>query len=191
MCFIKKVYFLLIASFVACSTNTLSPENYPDNLAHEIRFSDPQILSRYDAFYVEPVIMSSNDSKSLFPAPDNEMKDLAFTFREQIIRALGSKVTNFNQPARNVGIIKIKVHDIWSDSALLNLRPGAIVPNTFRGGATMEARFLDSVTKKEFGYVVDSRRGTRQGLFSGLGKWDGAKNAFSDWAKLLAEASEG
>lgn len=191
MRFIQVTSFLLVLFLSSCALLGGGPSTGEAASTQQIKFTEPNILRKYKAFYVSPVIMATNDSNSMYPASDREINDLAATFREQIIRALDSKSTNFNQPARDVAIINIVVYDVWSESNLLNLRPGIVVPNEHRGGATMSAKFYDSVSKKEIGYVFDSKRGARQGFLSGLGKWDGAKKAFSDWASLLARASEG
>ncbi len=62
-----------------------------------------------------------------------------------------------------------------------------VVPNTMRGGAAIEAKFVDSISGKEVLTYKDAQQGQRKGYLSGLGKWDGVKNAFDDWAKQLGD----
>ena len=150
-----------------------------------VHFKKPGILKTYEAYYVEPVLLYANDSGRLTPATSEELNRLAVEFRSKIVRALGDRVTHFNQPARNVAILRVAITDVWSDRTLLNLRPGLIIPNTASGGASMEAQVFDSVSKGIVAEVADSRRGARRGFMSGLGKWSGADAAIDEWALLL------
>lgn len=173
----------------SCSSLLDGPEDLEGK--HTVQFAEPGILRRYESFYVAPVVMTEADQQRVYAPTDGDLLKLGETFRDEVIKSLGSKYTQLNHPTRNVAQIYITVSNVWSDAALLSLRPGVLLPNTFRGGATMEARFVDSVTRKEIGVVYDSRRGTRQGFMSGLGKWDGAKRAFQEWAGMLAQATRG
>jgi hypothetical protein len=151
----------------------------------KVNFKKPGILKTYKAYYVEPVRMYAIDSGKFQPASSVELDRLATKFRSKIIRALGDKHTLFNQPARDVAILRIAITNVWSTRTLLNLRPGFIVPNAVSGGASMEAQVIDSVTNEKVGFVTDSRSGARKGYMSGLTKWGGTESAFDEWAEML------
>ena len=168
------------------------PEAYaalePSEAGPKVSFSKPGALKSYDAFYVDPVAIYTNDKGRLVPAASREIDNLAKSFREKIIRALGDRHTMFDQPARNTAIIRVVITDVWSNRALLNLRPGLVVPNALEGGASMEAEIISSVSKKRVALITDSRPGTRKGFMSGLTKWGGTEAAFDDWAMLLKQS---
>jgi hypothetical protein len=163
--------------------------DHPDK--PKVTFKSPGILKKYRAFYVAPIEIYTNDSGRLVPAEDRELDDLALTFREKIIRGLGDSFTQFNLPARDVALIEVAITDVWSTRALLNLRPGLLVPNTFEGGASMEAQVFDSITHEVIASVTDSRAGARKGFLTGLTKWGGTKAAFDSWAAGIRKAVGG
>ena len=157
----------------------------------QVTYKSPGILKKYRAFYVAPIEIYTNDSGRLVPAEDRELDDLALSFREKIIRGLGDSFTQFNLPARDVALIEVAITDVWSTRALLNLRPGLLVPNTFEGGASMEAQVFDSITHEVIASVTDSRAGERKGFLTGLTKWGGTKAAFDSWAADIRKAVGG
>ncbi len=150
-----------------------------------VSFKKPGILKTYDAFFVEQIVVYGQDKGSLVPASSNELDELAHSLRDKIIRALGSRHTMFNQPARNVAILRVAITNVWSNNTLTNLRPGLIIPNVLEGGASMEALVIDSVSGQEVAKIADSRPGKRQGFMSGLTRWGGTEAAFDDWSMLL------
>lgn len=172
--------------FASCGTARVLNSGSTSQPVSKIECVPPQKMKRYTAFHIEQVHLLSGDRGSLVPVEGREVRDLEATFREKLIRALGDRYTAFNHPTSGVALVEISIVDISSDSAILNLRPGMIVPNAYRGGATMQASITDSVTGATLCEILDSRQGGRQGYFSGLGKWDGAKNAFEEWAQMIA-----
>ena len=174
--------FFVVATVMACAPQSVGPEA---DSGPQVTFSRPGVLKAYQAFYVEPVEAYTNDSGRLVPASSREIQNLAESFRQKIIRALGPRHTLFNQPAREVAILKVSISDVWSNRALLNLRPGWLVPNALEGGASMQAEVIDTVTNERVALITDSRRGARQGYLSGLTKWGGTEAAFDEWGLLL------
>lgn len=157
----------------------------------QVSMKEPGILRRYQAFYVAPVDVYSVEGDYLMRVSQREVDDLAAEFRSKLIRKLENRSTAFPQPASNVALIKVSLTDVSTNYALFQLTPGLVVPNALRGGATIEAEFIDSVSGEKIGVVRDSRSGERQGFLSGLGKWDGVKLAFDEWAQLLAGSIRG
>ncbi len=187
---------LSLLSLNACSTSPIAHEA-PSDLGLTksaqgpyVEVSKPGILKQYQAFYLNPIHFYSNDDRGrLISAEEREIDQLAASFKEKLVRKLGSRYSFFNQPARGVAIIDIQVMDVWSGRTLEALRPGLILPNNLGGGATMQAHIYDSVTKKKIATIWDSRSGKRTGYFSGLGKWNGTEAAFDEWAVLLSKST--
>lgn len=194
----KKIFLLLpiLLLAISCSTkdaNLLANDTPPANFIKTasgvyLQAEDPNVFKKYRAFYVNPINIYKNDKGRLVVPSDVEVARLAMKFRDKLIRNLGSRYTPFNQPARDVAIIDIKVVDIWSSRAIDALRPGLIFPNNLSGGATMEASFYDTVTEAKVATVWDSRPGKRQGLLSGLTKWASTEEAFDEWSKILKKS---
>ena len=148
--------------------------------------ASPGILRGYDAFYVAPIEACTLEKDSLRRVEQPDVIKLAESFRRKLIKQLGSRAAMLPQPARNVALLQVTIADVSSTYASFQLLPGYIVPNMMRGGASIEARFLDSVSNRQIALFRDTRQGDRAGFFSGLGKWDGVERAFDEWAQLLA-----
>ncbi len=190
MWFVKRVILTTLLSTLACSSQqaNIRVDQAARSSTPKVTVAKPGILKAYSAFYVAPITIYGQDQGRLFPATPNELEMLESKFKSKIIAALGSNFTQFNQPARGVAIIDIKITDIWSNSAFEALRPGILIPNNLGAGATMQADFYDSITNKKIATVWDSRSGERRGYFSGLGKWSGVEGAFDEWAGMLRQS---
>lgn len=177
----------LFLNFAACqSTATLAPSR--ESAAPVIEAAQPGVLKHYDAFYIPDIEVYAIEGDVLRRVNEREVEDLAQQFRSKIIRQLGSKHTMFPQPARNVAKINIALSDVSTTYALLQLYPGMVIPNAMRGGASIEAKVIDSVSGKVVMTFRDTRQGQRQGFLSGLRKWDGVEGAFDEWAAQLGSA---
>jgi hypothetical protein len=184
---IKNIFYLVLFFNVSgCAVIDAASPSRAD-VAPEITGADPESLKNYTAFYVPPIRVYEIKGDILKRVDDRATVDLAEHFRAKIIRALDSKHTSFSQPASGVAMLKVAISDISTNYATLQLRPGILVPNSMRGGASIEATFVDSVSGKEILTFRDSEKGERVGFLSGLGKWDGAKRAFDSWARQLGE----
>ena len=186
---LKFLVFTALSSLFVISCSSLI-ESSPSRLEQkpQIQSASPDILSRYSAFYVPEINILTIEGDALRRVDDSEVERLVADFRNKIIRQLGSKHTMFSQPAKNIGVIKVTVTDVSTTYALFQLYPGAIIPNALRGGASIEANITDSQTGQLLVNYKHSRQGERQGFLSGLGKWDGLKKAFDEWARELGAA---
>ncbi|RIL10652.1 MAG: hypothetical protein DCC75_03895 [Proteobacteria bacterium] len=180
-------FLVILLSLTSCQGgNTLSPSRQESK--PQIETSQPGALKRYEAFYIPEIEVYEIEGDILRRVDQKEVEGLAQNFRSKLIRQLGSKHTMFPQPARNVASIKVALSDVSSTYALMQLYPGMLVPNAMRGGATIEAKVVDSITGKDVLTFRDTRQGERQGFFSGLRKWDGVESAFDEWAMQLGGA---
>lgn len=180
----------VLALLFGCSA--VDPSAPSSNMGEpQVTTKRPDVLREYRAFYIAPVTTYDIEADQLQRVQDDEVEQLAEEFRVILIRKLGDRYTAFPQPAKDVAVVHIALADVSSNFAMAQLRPGLLVPNAARGGATIEAVFTDSITKEVLATVRDTRSGARQGYFSGLGKWDGAKRAFEEWARLLMRTIEG
>jgi len=166
--------------------NTLAPSRA--DTGPVIEAAQPDILKKYDAFFVPDIEVYSMEGDVLRRVSPREVKGLAERFRAKLIQKLDNRYTMFPQPAKNVAGIKIALSDVSTTYTLFQLVPGMAMPNAMRGGASIEAEVVDSVTGKTVLTFRDTRQGERQGYLSGLGKWDGVEKAFDEWAMQLEDA---
>ena len=176
---------IVFINLLGCSDQKLASRIEPNPPA-EFTTSSPGVLKRYDAFYVAPVEVYEIEEDYLRRVSDAEVRNLGEELRTKLIRKLDQRSTTLPQPARNVALIKIALTDVSTNYAMFQLTPGVLFPNPMRGGASIEAQFIDSVSGKTVAQFRDSRSGERRGFFSGLTEWDGVKTAFDEWAQLLA-----
>lgn len=167
------------------STDTVGSSS-PSNL--QVQSKSPGILRRYNSFYIADIEVYAVEGDYLRRVDDKEVQNLAEEFRSKLIRNLGDQYATIPQRASNTAVIKVALTDATTSYGVFQILPGAIVPNALRGGASIDASIVDSVSNQEIVRVRDSRQGARQGFFSGLGKWDGTEKAFDEWAQVLASA---
>ncbi len=175
-------------SIAACHYGANSALERDPNKNLRVDTKSPGIMKRYNSFYIKDISVYSIEGDYLRRVDDKEVQELAESFRSKLIRQLGDQHATIPQRASNTAVINISLTDVDTTYAGLQVLPGLIVPNAMRGGASIDAKIVDSVSNQEVVRVRDSRQGGRQGFFSGLGKWDGAERAFDEWAQILAEA---
>lgn len=180
--------FVLISSAIGCGANGLKVPESRESGKAVLEEIEPGALGRCEAFFVEPITVYSIEGDYLRRVEDEEVQKLADDFRRKIIRELDSRHTMMPQPRRNMALLRIAITDVSTGYLTLQLLPGALVPNAMRGGASIEAEFIDSVSGARIALFRDTRQGERQGFLSGLGKWDGVQKAFDEWARMLKGA---
>ncbi len=176
----------LLCAASGCHSSGSAVPASREQLAPQFEESTPGVLRNYTAFHILPVNVYSTEKDYLRRVSDPEVEKLAEEFRAELIDKLGERYTLLPQPSRSVAFIQVAMTDVSTNYAAFQLLPGLVVPNAMRGGASIEANFIDSVSNRTVAVFRDSRQGARQGFMSGLGKWDGAKRAFEEWAQLLA-----
>lgn len=159
------------------------------------RYVDERALDKYPSFIVDEVKVhfftgaSAIDAKSEGKITQQELKDLTNYFHSAIVKAIsgsGRKVVHRAGPG--VARLRVALTDI-KETGALNVLPFASLAGTGVGGAAMEVEVVDSVTGKQIGAVVESRKGSRV-PFSNLGDWGTAKGVMDHWANRLKERLE-
>jgi hypothetical protein len=160
-----------------------------------LRYVNKTALGAYSGFIVDKVEVhffsgaSAIEAKSEGKLTEQELKDLTNYFHSAIVRAIsdsGRKVVY--QAGPGVARIRVALTDI-KETGALNVLPQASLLGADVGGAAMEAEIVDSLTGKQIGAVVESRKGS-QVPFSNLGDWGTAKGIMDDWAKRLQKRLE-
>ena len=159
------------------------------------RYVNEQAVDKYSSFIVDEVKVhfftgaSAIEAKSEGKITEQNLKDLTNYFHSAIVKAIsdsGRKVVH--QAGPGVARIRVALTDI-KETGALNVLPVASLAGTGVGGAAMEAEIVDSVTGKQIGAVVESRKGSRV-PFSNLGDWGTAKGVMDHWANRLKERLE-
>ena len=159
------------------------------------RYVDEQAIDKYSGFIVDEVKVhfftgaSAIKAKSEGKITEKELKDLTNYFHSAIVKAIsdsGRKVVHHSGPG--VARIRVALTDI-KETGALNVLPQASLLGAGIGGAAMEAEVVDSVTGRQIGAVVESRKGSRI-PFSNLGDWATAKSVMDHWANRLKERLE-
>jgi hypothetical protein len=184
--FFCAALLVLVAVITGCSSSDSGIPPSRKSSAPYFEETAQGALRKYSAFYIAPIEVYTVEGDRLRRVDDSEVQSLANDFRGKLIKQLGDRYTILPQPSRSVIFIKVAMTDVSTNYAMFQLLPGIVVPNAMRGGASIEAEFVDSVSNQRVALFRDSRQGARQGFFSGLGKWDGVQKAFDEWAALLA-----
>lgn len=160
-----------------------------------LRYINERALGAYSGFIVDEVEVhffagaSAIEAKSEGKITEEELKDLTNYFHSAIVKAIsdsGRKVVYQTGPG--VARIRVALTDI-KETGALNVLPQASLLGVDVGGAAMEAEVVDSLTGRQIGAVVESRKGS-QVPFSNLGDWGTAKGVMDHWAKRLQKRLE-
>ncbi len=169
---------------ISCTSNRmLSP-------GAQITTANPQILQSYSSYYIEPITVYALQDEELKFAEPSDVAELNELFRQKLLRQFGRKASNFPQASKGTAILSIAVSDVSVPQLIHQLKPNLSVPNADRGGAMIEARFLDSVSKKDLLTYRDSQTGNGESIFAGFDRWESLTKAFDSWAKELAQISK-
>jgi hypothetical protein len=155
-----------------------------------MRYVNERALKRYSSFMVDTVdVHFHSGAKGIKDASDGQLSqqdidDLTnymHTVLVNAIEASGKRVVY--RPGAGVARIRAAITDINKSNAA-SILPLAKVAGAGLGGASLEAEIVDSKTGEQIVAIVEAQKGSKI-PFSGLGKWDAAKQAMDDWGKRL------
>lgn len=148
---------------------------------------------RYKKVMIDPVVVYFHkDAENKQIKPD-VLKELTDYFRTVAIEEVQEVCPVVEEPGPDVLRIRAAITDLIPANPFVNVvsTAGVGLPVDM-GGASMEAEFLDSMTNKPLGAVIDMQKGTPVdiNMLKGFTTWGYAKGAFRDWADLLRESLE-
>jgi len=147
-------------------------------------------LAKYSNFMVDTVEVHFHsgakgiEEKSKGNLTQQDIDDLTNYMHTVLVNAIKASGRNVVfQPGSGVARIRAALTDI-DKSKVTSLMPTAKVAGLGIGGASLEAEIIDSKTGEQIAGLVEAQLGSRI-PFSGLGKWDAAKQAMDEWGKRL------
>ena len=146
----------------------------------------------YNRLMIDPVVIYLHPDAKNRQIDPAVLKELTDYFRNTVILEVQDAYPVVDKPGPDVLRIRAAITDIIPANPLINttmiLAVGLPVD---MGGAAMEAEFLDSMTDKPLGSVVDKKVGLPvdpSDYIQGFTRWGHAKMALDAWAELLREA---
>ena len=156
-----------------------------------LRYMNEKAVAGYSGFIVDPVVVGFyEEAKSKGKPTAQQFADLSNYLHTKILEAVqdaGKKVVY--QPAAGVARIRVALTDMEKSSAV-SLIPQASLMGAGIGGASMEAEFLDSMTGRQIGAIVQLKQGSNV-PFANLGDWTAAKTVMDEWAEQLQNELSG
>jgi len=137
-------------------------------------------LRDYSSFIVDPVeIRVERDPPVMNPEQRAEVARYLRTKLDEVLEHLGYDVRE--EAGVGTGRFRVAITDVQKAKWYLNLHPGSKLSGVGRGGASMEAEVVDSVTGEQLAAVVRAGRGSQFELdqFSQL---DDVKDVIDRWA---------
>ena len=155
-----------------------------------LRYVNERALKQYSSFMVDTVgVYFHSGAKGIKEASKgeldqkkiNKMTNYMHSVIVKAVKASGKRVVY--RPGAGVARIRAALTDI-SKSNATTILPTTKLAGVGLGGATLEAEILDSKTGEQIAGLVEAQLGSRI-PFSGLGKWDAAKQAMDEWGRRL------
>ena len=160
-----------------------------------LRYVNERALAKYSDFMVDTVDVYfhsgakgiKEQSKGHLTQEDiDDLANYMHTVLVNAVNASGRNVVYHHGPG--VARIRAALTDINKSNATSFL-PVAKMTGVGLGGASLEAEIVDSKTGEQIAGVIEAQLGSRI-PFSGLDKWDAAKQAMDDWGKRLQKRLE-
>ena len=147
---------------------------------------------KYSKLMIDPVLVYLHPEAKNRQIDPEALSELTGYFRNTVIEEVQDAYPVVDKPGPDVLRIRTAITDLIPANPLINttmvLAVGLPVD---MGGAAMEAEFLDSVTLKPLGAVVDKKMGiplNPEDYMLGFTQWGHAKTACDSWAELLRES---
>jgi len=178
----------------------LSDLRTPDSPTEARGFlKNPDVLSRYDTFIVDPVLVYFAPDAEGTAVEPGELAELAAYLHDEVVRELESGgYVVVTEPGPGVLRIRTALTDVGSSRPALNVAAkvagtvttgaGFLVPVLDVGHAAIEVEMRDAVTAERLVAYMDAKRGKRfGGTMDAASTWGHARSAFRSWAKGFRE----
>jgi Protein of unknown function (DUF3313) len=162
-----------------------------------LRYINPNAQwTQYNKVLIAPITFWAGDATKVSPGDQLQLTDY---FYQTIERQLSTKFQVVQQPGPGVMTIQVALIDAQTATpilrtismvipqarALATLKYLATGTYAFVGGATAEAKILDSVTHQVLAAAVDKRVGGGSLKTAAQWQWGDAENAMTAWAQQL------
>ncbi len=162
-----------------------------------LRYINPNAQwTRYNSVLIAPVTFWAGDDTKVSPGDQHQLTDY---FYQAIEKQLSTKFQVVREPGPGVMTIQVALIDAQTATpilrtvsmiipqarALATLKYLATGTYAFVGGATAEAKILDSVTHQVLAAAVDKRVGGGSIKTAAQWQWGDAENAMTAWAQQL------
>ena len=147
---------------------------------------------KYSKLMIDPVVVYLHTEAMNRQIDPKALSELTEYFRNTVIEEVQDAYPVVDKPGPDVLRIRAAITDLIPANPLINTTMVLVVGLPVdMGGAAMEAEFLDSVTLKPLGAVVDKKLGiplNPEDYVLGFTQWGHAKTACDSWAELLRES---
>ena len=145
-----------------------------------LRYIGPN-LGNYKTFIIDPVVVHFHEQAKSDTTDPKTLTRMATYLRGAIANAIKDRYSITAQPKPGVARLRVAITDIDKASTVSKLLPIGKALGGGRGGASMEAELLDSVSGEQIGAVIQSTPGKVMSL--GAAKWGDVEAAMDEWAQ--------
>ena len=160
-------------------------EPHPD-IEGRHRYINPHInAADYSKLMVDPVVVNLSKEGKVREVDTEKLNELANFFHQKIVENLEQGYPVVNNAGPGVARVRVAITDVETTNPLLNIHPGTKLSGAGLGGVGMEVEFVDSVSGKTLGALIDNQKGSRLGFTAGLTRFGHAKAVMENWAEDL------
>lgn len=141
----------------------------------------------YDRILIDPIVVVPHDGARIESVSMEKVREIV----DGCVAELAERVPVVDEEGPGVLRIRIAFTDIEPVNAPLNVATGALLGLRFdRGGASIEAEFLDSESGERVAAMAGTKSGSVVGVIRGSNRYGDARAACRKWARELASALE-
>ena len=142
-------------------------------------------IGAYDKFMIETIEIYSTPENGSHHVESDISNNMIKYFYAELVKGLIPNYTLVNSPGKGVLCIRVAITDIVASKPLLNIHWSTKLTRMGFGGATIEAEFLDSMTRERIAAVIHARQGRMLYPLKGYSKWGYSRDALLQFAQML------
>lgn len=144
-------------------------------------------FKKYDSLIVEPFALTLTPSGTARAYDTEIINKIVNRFEQKFHEYIKETVHIVNKPGPNVMRLRVAIVDIEKTIPALNIHPLMKLSGAGIGGASSEGELLDSTTNKQLAAVINTDKGSKLNLVSGLSAYGNAEEVVDKWAEELAQ----
>ncbi|MFC1510530.1 DUF3313 domain-containing protein [Candidatus Omnitrophota bacterium] len=196
-----RMFFVMciICCFLSISCTTVTPtktgflkdySHFKESIQYKGMLVDSASIvdiGAYDKFMIETIEVYSGSGDETYRIESDISKGMIKYFYAELVKRLMPNYTLVNSPGEGVLCIRVAITDIVASKPLLNIHWSTKLTRKGFGGASVEAEFLDSLTRERIAAVIHARQGRMICPFKGYSKWGYSRDALLQFAQMLVK----
>ncbi len=145
------------------------------------------MYKNYHRFKVDPIVVHFAPNAKGTAIDPGRLEQLTDGATQKLMEAIAKREKLVDQPGPGVARIQVAITSIKTTTPVANIHPGMRLAGVGLGGASFEAKAVDSVTGELLMALYDTRPGSRIGGTEGFRQLGHAEQVIDRWIALFGD----